>query len=180
MRKAADSGTSGRARAARGFRQAGGLIATRVKRAGEKHGFAETRLLTEWESVVGPEIAAKAEPIKVTYARGGFGATLVLGCKGAVAPEVEMLSPVIRERVNACYGYNAISRIRISQTRGYGFAEAQADYAAPQAPGPQLDPSERAALTDRTAGIADPALRAALRDLGTSIETAAKSRGAPS
>ena len=179
MRKATESGTWSRAREGRGFRHAGGLIAARVQKAGEKHGFAQTRLLTEWDSVVGSDIAAKAEPLKVSYARGGFGATLVVRCNGALAPEVELLAPVIRERVNACYGYNAISRVRITQTGARGFAEEQAPYeAAP--PLPKLDGAETADLAHRVEGVTDPDLRAALLDLGTNITTVSKTRGASS
>ena len=34
----------------------------------------------------------------------------------------------LRERVNAVYGYNAIARIRITQTAAAGFSEGQADF----------------------------------------------------
>ena len=112
----------------KGFVQAGALLTRRVRTASEKRGFAETRLLTQWETICGPEIAGIARPLRVSYSRDGFGATLLVTCDGARAPEVQMQTDAIRQKVNACYGYNAISRVRITQTDSTGFAEAQARY----------------------------------------------------
>ena len=41
---------------------------------------------------------------------------------------LEMEKEHLREKVNAVYGYNAIARIRITQTASTGFAEGQADF----------------------------------------------------
>jgi hypothetical protein len=41
---------------------------------------------------------------------------------------LEMQKEILRARVNACYGYNAIARIRITQTAPTGFAEGQAAF----------------------------------------------------
>ena len=52
---------------------------------------------------------------------------------------VQMQLPKLRERVNACYGYNAISRILLTQTAPTGFAEGQAEFA----PAPKPKPPRR-------------------------------------
>jgi hypothetical protein len=44
---------------------------------------------------------------------------LVILTTGAQAQMLEMQLPQLREKVNACYGYNAISRIRITQKLRY-------------------------------------------------------------
>ncbi len=110
----------------RGFSAISGLIETRIKSAGEKRGFAMMRLLTHWADIVGPDLAETAKPVKMGYARDGFGATLTILVSGANAPMVQMQLPRIRERVNACYGYAAISRVAITQTAPAGFQEGQA------------------------------------------------------
>lgn len=153
------------------FTHAGALLTARVRRAGERRGFAESRLLTQWAAIVGPDLAPMARPVKVSYAREGFGATLMLACDGARAPEVQMQAETIRARVNACYGYNAISRVRLTQETAAGFAEAQAAFAGP-APAPAEhapDPKAARAAEAATAEIGDAGLRAALARLGSNI-----------
>lgn len=149
----------------RGFRQAATLVAAPIRHAAEGRGFAVARLLTNWPEIVGADIATRARPVKIAHSRGGFGATLTLLTTGAAAPLLEMQLPQIRERVNACYGYNAISRILLTQTSATGFAEGRPQFdhapAAPRAP----DPETRRAAEALAADITDPALQAALTRL---------------
>lgn len=152
----------------RGFTSAGSLVQGRVNKAGESRGFAISRLLTHWTEVVGPDIARLCEPVKVGYApKGGFGATLTLLVKGAAGPLVQAQSETIRARVNACYGYNAISKIRMTQSAAApGFAETQAGYTAK----PKAPPVPDAEVTRATQDVTDPDLRAALAGLGARIK----------
>ena len=152
-----------------GFAQAGGLLASRVRTAGGSRGFSETRILTQWAEIVGPTLAAIARPAKVSYARSGFGATLTVVAQAAHGPELQMQLPTIRERVNACYGYNAISRVRITQVdRSAGFAEPQAKFTH-DAPKPAPDPGKVATLGLNN--VKDDGLRDALERLSTSVLT---------
>ena len=108
------------ARRMRGFEAASSLLRDRIRAAGERRGFAVTRLLTHWADIVGDDIARTTRPVKVGYTREGLGATLTILAQGASAPMVEMQKDRIRSRVNACYGYNAISRVLLTQTSGAG------------------------------------------------------------
>ena len=153
-----------------GFTQAGSLIAPQLRKASEKRGFAHTRLLTDWEEIVGPEIAALARPLKVGYAREGFGATLSILVSGAAAPQVQMMVPQIKDRVNACYGYSAISRVVLSQTAASGFAEGQTPFAGPERRR-ELPPEREEALRSDLREVGDEGLRAALLSLGKNIES---------
>jgi len=78
--------------------------------------------------------------------------------------------PKIIEKVNACYGYAAISRIHITQTAPLGFAEGQVAFrpAEPEKP-PRPDSSIRKAAGKAVAGIADGDLRRALEALGANV-----------
>jgi hypothetical protein len=161
-------------RRARKFTQAGALLGERIKGVGAKRGFAETRLLTRWADICGPDLAKLARPVKVTYGRKGFGATLVLACIGARAPELQMQAERIRERVNACYGYNAISRVQIVQEDMAGFAEKQREFSGQQTTSethPGTDPVLRAKAATEVDGVANSELRQALEALGTNILT---------
>ena len=97
-------------RHSRGFESAAGLLRDRIRSASEARGFAVARLLTHWAEVVGEETAAMALPVKVSFGREGFGATLTLLTTGAVAPLLQMQLPKIRDRVNACYGKKDITK----------------------------------------------------------------------
>ncbi|MGA9435685.1 MAG: DciA family protein [Roseobacter sp.] len=112
----------------KGFTRTSSLLTQRVRTASEKRGFAQSRLLTQWTEVAGEAMAAISRPVEVSYGRGGMGATLTLLTTGANAPMLEMEKEKLRGRVNAVYGYNAIARIRITQTAATGFAEGQVDF----------------------------------------------------
>ena len=114
----------------RGFEPAFSLVTNQVRGAGEARGFAVARLVTHWAETVGEDLAKVTRPVKIGYSQGGMGATLSILVQGAHAPMVGMQLERIRERVNAVYGYNAISRVHLTQTAGAGFAEGQAQFAA--------------------------------------------------
>ncbi len=157
-------------RRGRGFEPAAGLLKDRIRAVGESRGFAVSRLLTHWAEVVGDEIAAMALPVKVGYGREGFGATLTLLTTGASAPLLQMQLPKIRERVNACYGYNAISRVVITQTAPTGFAEGQVAFTPKPKPAPEPpDPVIQRAARTLSGEIEDQTLRAALEALGEKV-----------
>ncbi len=165
-------------RYSRGFTQAGGLVDSRIQKAGAARGFSQMRLLTHWEEIVGVEIARIAKPQKVSYARQGFGAKLTLLSKPAHAPELQMQLPRIKERVNASYGYSAIADIRITQSgEAMGFAEPETGFTHDH-PAPTLPPAKAEKLRAEVAEVEDETLRALLESLGTNIMLTSK--GSPS
>ena len=107
-----------------------------------------------------------------------MGATLTLLTSGPMAPVIEMQKDTIRARVNACYGYNAVSRVMIVQTAASGFAEGQTPFdASPQkAPERPLDPAVISAAHDQAAGVADDGLRQALEHLARNVLSRPKTR----
>jgi len=156
----------------RGFKRTAAVLSQRIRKAGESRGFAVSRLLTHWTEIVGEEIAQAAHPVDISYGRQGFGATLTILTTGAQAPLVEMGKQQLRERVNAVYGYNAIARVRITQTAATGFAQAQARFAARPGPvAPKAAPDPRIADTaDRLAEpVENQELRHALELLGRNV-----------
>lgn len=156
----------------RGFKSTSSLLQDRIRKASESRGFAETRLLTRWEEIAGPDIAAIARPVDISYARQGLGATLTLLTTGPNAPLLQMQGEALRNRINGIYGYNAISRIRITQTAPTGFAEGQARFdttGRPARPGP--DPHTARQAQALAAPVGNPDLRRALEALGQNILT---------
>lgn len=157
-------------RRGRGFTQAGGLLGGRIRSVSEKRGMVETRLLTHWAEIAGADIAAIARPVRVSYARDGFGATLTVLTEGAHAPEIQMQLPALRERVNACYGYSAISRIKVTQTSATGFGEAAQPFEGPSPePVPRLSTDDTARVSRAVDKIGNTGLKEALELLGQNI-----------
>ncbi len=153
-----------------GFKRTVSLLESRIRRAGESRGFAVTRLLTHWEEIAGPELAALARPVEVKYTRKNLGRTLTLLTDGARAPLVEMQKEQLRQRVNAVYGYNAIGSIRVTQTAATGFAEGQVAFTGPRRPAePEPDPATQAEARQAADGVGDEGLRAALEALGRNV-----------
>ncbi len=158
----------------RGFATAARAARRPMETAAARRGIAEARLISSWVDIVGQSIASVSRPIKVRHRRTGSEAeqkqsgVLVLAVSGASATEIEFFTPQIIERVNAAYGYGAISEIAITQAH---------------APLPALKPTEsprQAQLTDLTTDsrtrlealtrpVEDDALRDALTRLGANV-----------
>lgn len=160
----------------KGFKRTDSLLSGQIRSASERRGFAQTRLLTQWAEIAGADTAAIALPVEVSYGRGGMGATLTLLTTGPNAPMLEMQKEQLRTKVNAVYGYNAISRIRITQTAPQGFAEGQIAF-APAKPEPTKapDPALTRKAADAASPVTDHGLRAALEKLGTNVLMKTKS-----
>jgi hypothetical protein len=155
----------------RGFEAASSLLSDRVQKAAEGRGFAVARLLTHWPEIAGERLAAMTRPVRISHSRGGFGATLTLLTAGPAAPMVEMQLPQLRDKVNACYGYNAIQKIILTQTSGSGFAEGQALFAPAPRTEPAPDPAAREAARQVATQFDDPALAEAMARLALNIST---------
>lgn len=154
----------------RGFRQTGSLVMRRLRDAGESRGFAVSRVLTHWDEIVGSDLASHTRPVDIRYGRRGIGATLTVLTTGAHAPLVEMQKDRLREQVNSCYGYAAISRIKVTQTSASGFAEGKVAFTpAPDRKIDTPDPVLRARGREIAADVADEGLRVALSELATNI-----------
>lgn len=160
----------------RGFEPAVSLVRDPIRAAGEARGFAVTRLLTHWAEVAGADLAAITRPVKIGYSRDGMGATLTLLVASAHAPMVQLQLPRLVEKVNAVYGYSAISRIALTQTAPTGFAEGQAEFMPAPKVAPAPDPQAVAKAAETAANIGDADFRAALEALAQNIFTRRKSK----
>ena len=156
----------------KGFARTSSLLTQRIRKASESRGFAQSRLLTHWEEVVGSDIAKVARPVNVSYGRQGFGASLTVLTTGANAPMIEMQKEQIRAKVNAVYGYNAISRVRITQTAPTGFAEGRAVFERDVVPKkPEATPEIKQAAAQSAGGVQSNDLRLALERLAQNVLT---------
>ncbi|MBU2532208.1 MAG: DUF721 domain-containing protein [Alphaproteobacteria bacterium] len=106
----------------------GSFVPGLTRKSFEKYGFSTATLLTDWMAIVGQDLAAFTLPERLKWprnvesfeetragARGRPGATLVLRVDGPRAIEVQYRTTQIMERINAHFGYCAVSEIRFIQ-----------------------------------------------------------------
>jgi hypothetical protein len=96
------------------------LVGKAVGETFRRQGFASAELVTRWTEIVGAEISARSEPIKIQWIRPAEGeerepGTLVLRVDGPAAIEIQHLVNVICERVNRFVGWRAIARVALRQ-----------------------------------------------------------------
>ncbi|HWE74771.1 MAG TPA: DciA family protein [Stellaceae bacterium] len=146
-----------------GLRAIGAEIPRIAGAALGKRGFGEAQLVTQWEAVIGEELATKISPERITFPRGERrNGTLRLRVASAFATEAQHLEPVLIERINAFFGYGAVARL--------AFVQGPPLNAAPKPPAlRKLSAEEVREIESRVAGVADPDLREALRRLGSAV-----------
>jgi hypothetical protein len=143
------------------------LTSSLMADAFKKQGFASSELVTRWAAIVGPEIAAHAEPVKLQWQRAADDeppepATLVLRVEGPAAIEIQHLSNLILERVNRFFGWQAVGRIALRQAP----LTRRAPKPRPAAP----DPKAAAEVAATLGAVADEGLREALARLGAAVK----------
>jgi len=153
------------ARRARGFVHAGGLIEGQVRVCAGRRGFVQARLRALWPDIAGPEFAAICVPLRLARARGPAGGLLTVAVSGPHAPQLQMLLPLLRERINGALGPGTVGRIQLTQAV-HGFAEPARPYAA-EAPAPP--PADLGAMADTLSTIGDESLRGALETLARNV-----------
>jgi len=141
-----------------------------------RQGFASAELVTRWTEIVGGEIAAHSEPIKIQWPRAvtpsartsddGLAlvrpaGTLVLRVEGPAAIEIQHLVNVICERVNRFLGWRAVERIVFRQAPLRHISRRSA--AAP-------DSAAAARIAANMPEVADEDLRQALARLGAAVK----------
>ena len=141
------------------------LLGKVVGEAFTRQGFASAELVTRWTEIVGAEISAHSEPIKIQWMRPADGeerqpGTLVLRVEGPAAVEIQHLANVICERVNRFLGWRAVDRVALRQ--------APLRRALPKS-APAADPAAAARIAASLSDVVDEDLRQALARLGAAV-----------
>jgi hypothetical protein len=141
------------------------LIGPAITAAFRRQGFASSEIVTHWDDIVGPEIAAVAEPIRMRWMRSTGDesppATLVLRVEGPAALEIQHLADVIIERVNCHVGWCAVGAIALQQ------APLMRRHDKPQRR--SIDEKLAQSIAAQS-GIADDSLRVAIGRLGAAVK----------
>jgi hypothetical protein len=103
------------ARRGGGLRRLPELLGRLLEPAARRRGLAEARLLTDWPLVIGPELGARCQPVRLSGAAGPAGGVLTIHVGGAFALELQHSTPQLLERINDFFGYPAVARLRLIQ-----------------------------------------------------------------
>jgi hypothetical protein len=133
-----------------------------------RQGFASAELVTRWDDIVGHEIAAHSEPIKLRWPRRTDGedseaGTLVLRVEGPAAIEIQHLAALICERVNRFLGWRAVGRLALRQAP---LRRRQTRAAR------TMEPATTAPIAENLSDIKDQELKEALARLGAAVSRA--------
>ena len=88
-----------------------------TKKALGARGFAGSDILEFWEDIVGTDLARGVAPQKLTFEKDNrtHGTLVVKSAGGAFAMLFEHQKERVMQRINAFFGYPAVSRIKIVQ-----------------------------------------------------------------
>ena len=142
------------------------LVAPCVAGVFARQGFTSCEIVTHWDDIVGAEIAAMAEPVRMQWIRNrdpdeSLPATLVLRVEGPAAIEIQHFANLICERVNQFLGWRAVGRLALRQAPLRRGASKKTRAA---------DPAAAARIAETLSDIGDDDLKAALARLGAAIK----------
>ena len=140
------------------------MIDPMIAPSARTRGFTIGRILSQWPDIVG-EMASWCRPDAVTFPRESrTDGTLRLQIASGRGPQAQAMSQVIIDRVNANFGYQAISRISLLQTL------VDQPATPPSASASATEPLDIWTLDDKVKDVKSPELRAALRRLGSPVD----------
>lgn len=92
-------------------------IARRINNvAFRRYGFARSEILMHWPEIVGSVLARSSLPERLVMPKKNNqmetkGGVLHIRVNGSFAPEMQHLEPLVIDRINSYYGFNAVHRL---------------------------------------------------------------------
>lgn len=148
------------------------LTASILEPAADKHRFVSRALTEAWPEIVGDRLARCTMPTRMKARKTSRsrsktsppGDVLEVVADHAVAVDLEYGQELVVERLNAFFGYGAVSSLKIIR-------KALAPQVAPDRPAPagRTDAADERAVLAATHDVADDRLRTALNELGAEV-----------
>ncbi len=127
--------------------------------------------MTHWSEIVGEEISSVSIPTKVSYKSDGLGATLTILTSGSSGPVLEMQKQFIKDKINAVYGYNAIHKIKITQSSPITLLRKNENSESIISENKKINVEISPSLEKAVSEIDDKNLRQALEELAINVFT---------
>lgn len=148
-------------------------IAEVVKRASDRafrrYGFSQREIVSRWPNIVGSALADCSLPERLTFPRDeNRGGTLYIRVQGSMAPELQHFEPMVIERINSYYGYQAVERLV------YRHGPVPTRDRKTRWPQPNLTDSQKKNLKGQLEGVRNPELYQALYRLGSEVVSVKK------
>jgi len=137
-----------------------------LKALDAKFGQGAGALIARWREIVGPEIARRTEPVKLSKGRNGAPSSLEIRVAGPSAAIIQHQAHEILARVNLFLGAEAVQKLRVVQGPLRHKPEPARGPARRLAP---LDAAEEAKLTQGLAEAPEGPLKQALMSLGRGV-----------
>ena len=155
---------------ARGLEALSAGMAPLVKKLLGDKGLAEIDVLANWTTIAGEELAQQSLPQKIEFKTGtrNGGTLYLLVASGAFAVEIQHKTPLLIEKINTFFGYQAVAKIKIVQNDAFIHTK----------PSPNVDDKSKKKLVTAdeqnyidmvTKDVRHPQLQECLRRLGESI-----------
>ncbi len=154
-----------------GFKKASVFLNKNILEASESRGFSQSRVLTHWSEIVGEEISSVSIPTKVSYKSEGLGATLTILTSGSSGPVLEMQKQFIKDKINAVYGYNAVHKIKITQSSPITLLRKNENSESIISENKKINVEISPSLEKAVSEIDDKNLRQALEELAINVFT---------
>lgn len=142
-----------------------------------KAGFSSTQILAAWPDIVGPDLAERSRPEKLRWparrenedgtAGSSSGATLVVRAEGGDAMELQYASAQVVAKINAIFGWRAVSRLSIRQAP---VDTGRHDPHSASSASAKTEKPMDSGTAKRIAAVEDEDLRDALARLGSRID----------
>jgi hypothetical protein len=142
------------------------LVDPMIEPSARARGFVFSRLISQWQQIAG-DMASWCQPVELRFNKSETrNGTLKLAIASGRGPEANQQAENMISRVNTAFGYAAVSRLTFVQT-------FQTKPLRPEPP--EVEPPDAQtrhnqsiwALDEKLQQVKSPALRAALRRLGT-------------
>lgn len=101
-----------------GFSSIAQILSPIAKKTIGKQGFVEVEIITNWDKIVGEDLAAFTNPQKIDFNKNqrDNGTLHIQSLSGAFALEIKHKENYIIDKINSYFGYQAVSKIMISQS----------------------------------------------------------------
>jgi len=85
----------------------------------KQRGFIYHTLFTKWNQIIGDDISAVTAPVEMNFFdKKGRGAVLTVMINSALAPEIQLQTENILQRINQFYGFTAVRKIKFYINHG--------------------------------------------------------------